>query len=372
MHPWAIALSKRDRTTCNISLKSGIVQKLKEMNLAQTALHIDTHFNLNSNNPLKNALQSADIIPQQVMRLLAEDEQRAIPAIAKDTKMMEQLLRCVQAMPSSHSVILGDSRLMEAVPDESVHLVLTSPPYWTLKKYIGSEGQLGDIADYETFLTELDRVWQHVYRVLVPGGRLVIVVGDVCVSRRQYGKHMVFPLHASIQEHCRVIGFDNLAPIIWYKISNASLEAHGNGTSFLGKPYEPGGVIKNDIEFILMQRKSGGYRKPSITMRTLSIIPEELHRKWFQQIWDIKGASTRNHPAPFPLELAERIIRMFSFVGDTVIDPFLGTGTTSLAASLWARNSIGFEVEPVYHKMALKRLQELRATQLSLIDFEGA
>ena len=140
-------------------------------------------------------------------------------------------------------------------------------------------------------------------RVLVPGGRLIIVVGDVCLSRRRFGRHIVFPLHASIQEHCRNLSFDNLAPIIWYKIANASLEAKGNGTSFLGKPYEPGGVIKNDIEFILMQRKPGGYRSPALNARLLSVIPQALHKQCFQQIWqDVKGASTRQHPAPFPLE----------------------------------------------------------------------
>lgn len=336
----------------------------------QSALHIQTHLDFKGPAPLNDILQSNNLIPQKAQALLIDDEQRALPAIAKDAALTQKIQQVVQTLPSSHSLILGDSRFMEAVPDESVHLVLTSPPYWTLKQYLGGEGQLGDIEDYEAFLNELDHVWRHVYRVLVPGGRLVIVVGDVCVSRRKYGRHLVFPLHASIQEHCRELGFDNLAPIIWYKISNAALEATGNGSSFLGKPYEPGGIVKNDIEFILMQRKSGGYRKPSLTVRVLSVIPESAHRQWFQQIWDIKGASTRNHPAPYPLELAERIIRMFSFVGDTVLDPFLGTGTTSLAASIWGRNSIGFEVEPAYHQMALRRLQKERGVQLSFTTFE--
>lgn len=212
---------------------------------------------------------------------------------------------------------------------------MTSPPYWTLKKYRSGEAQLGEIDDYTNFLDELDRVWKHCYRVLVPGGRIVCVVGDVCLSRRQNkGRHTVVPLHASIQERCRAIGFDNLAPIIWYKIANANYEASGNGGGFLGKPYEPNGVIKNDIEFILMQRKPGGYRKPSLDARLLSVISEEHHRQWFQQVWTgLIGASTRHHPAPYPVELAMRLIRMFSFVGDTVLDPFLGTGTTSVAAA---------------------------------------
>jgi DNA modification methylase len=166
----------------------------------------------------------------------------------------------------------------------------------------------------------------------------------------------VVPLHSSIQEHCRRLGFDNLAPIIWHKIANANYEVEG-GSSFLGKPYEPNAVIKNDIEFILMERKPGGYRSPSVATRILSIISTENHQKWFQQIWSgLTGASTKNHPAPFPLELAERLIRMFSFVGDTVLDPFMGTGTTSLAASKWGRNSVGFEIDSHYFKMAHDRI----------------
>ena len=167
---------------------------------------------------------------------------------------------------------------------------------------------------------------------------------------------MVVPLHSSIQEHCRAIGYDNLAPIIWHKIANAAYEVE-NGSSFLGKPYEPNAVIKNDVEFILMERKPGGYRSPSLVTRVLSVISTEHYQKWFQQIWTgLTGASTKQHPAPFPLELAERLIRMFSFVGDTVLDPFMGTGTTNLAASMWGRNSIGVEVEPYYFDLANQRL----------------
>jgi modification methylase len=244
---------------------------------------------------------------------------------------------------------------------ESIHLVVTSPPYWTLKKYLNTEGQLGHIEDYETFLMELDKVWNLCFRALVPGGRLICVVGDVCLSRRKNnGRHTVIPLHASIQEHCRGIGFDNLAPIIWHKIANVVHEVE-NGSSFLGKPYEPNAVIKNDIEFILMERKPGGYRQPCIATRILSIISQENHQAWFQQIWKgLTGASTKNHPAPFPSELAERLIRMFSFVGDTVLDPFLGTGTTAFAAMRNGRNSIGYEIDERYLDYARKRLLDSR------------
>jgi DNA modification methylase len=155
---------------------------------------------------------------------------------------------------------------------------------------------------------------------------------------------------------------NNLATLVWHKIANAAFEVE-NGSSFLGKPYEPNAVIKNDIEFILMLRKPGGYRKPSEAMRVLSLIGEKQHRAWFNQILRVPGASTRLHPAPFPVELAERLIRMFSFVGDAVLDPFAGMGTTSVAAARCGRNSIAIEVEPSYHRVAVQRAREAIAHQ---------
>lgn len=255
-----------------------------------------------------------------------------------------------------HTLIHGDARELSYLADESVHLVVTSPPYWNLKQYNEHEDQLGHINDYEQFLDELEKVWRHVFRVLVPGGRLVCVVGDVCVSRRRFGRHLVFPLHADISVRCRKIGFDNLNPIIWHKIANASYEV-ANGSKFLGKPYEPNAIIKNDMEFILMQRKPGGYRQPSSEQRRESMIEKKDFDQWFQQIWNIPGASTRNHPAPFPLELASRLVRMFSFVGDTVLDPFCGSGTTMVASLKYGRNSIGVEIDLDYSRMAARYLK---------------
>ena len=310
-----------------------------------------------------------DSLPVRARAFYNEDEQKATPRVAKDEKLIREIEGRVRVLPTFHLLTLGDSRKMDDIPNESVQLVVTSPPYWTLKEYLPHENQLGAIEDYEAFLNELDEVWRSVYRVLVPGGRLVVVVGDVCLSRRRFGRHVVFPLHASIQEHCRALGFDNLAPIIWHKITNAKLESTGNGSSFLGKPYEPNAVIKNDIEYILFQRKPGGYRRPSIAMRVLSVISEKDHRAWFRQIWTLNGASTRQHPAPYPLALAERLVRMFSFVGDVVLDPFLGTGTTSLAAAMWGRNSMGIELEPTYLDIALQRMERSRqAASLPLFE----
>jgi DNA modification methylase len=289
-----------------------------------------------------------------------DDPQRALPRIAKDERLMRLIRERLVDVPTNHELVRGDSRQMQLEPG-SVHLIVTSPPYWTLKEYREHEDQLGWIEDYDEFLDQLDKVWQHCFDALAPGGRLICVVGDVCLSRRKNnGRHTVVPLHASIQERCREIGFDNLAPIIWYKIANAVYEVDRPGSGgFLGKPFEPNGVVKNDIEFILMQRKPGSYRSPSLPARVLSLISAEEHQQWFQQIWQgLTGASTRRHPAPFPVELAERLIRMFSFVGDTVLDPFSGTASTQIAAARCGRNSIGYEVDPVYFDAALKRLEK--------------
>ncbi len=236
--------------------------------------------------------------------------------------------------------------------------MVTSPPYWTLKEYRRTDCQLGWIEDYDEFLDQLDTVWRMCHRALVPGGRLICVVGDVCLSRRKNrGRHTVVPLHASIQERCRAVGFDNLAPIIWHKIANAAHEIERGTAGFLGKPYEPNAVVKNDIEFILMQRKAGGYRRPSLAARTLSLLSEASFKTLFRQVWtDIAGASTRDHPAPFPVALADRLIRMFSFVGDTVLDPFMGTASTNVASAACGRNSIGIEVDPAYFEQAAKRV----------------
>lgn len=260
-------------------------------------------------------------------------------------------------LTTKHRLINGDARDLSFLEDESIHLVVTSPPYWNLKRYNEHPDQLGHINDYESFLKELDKVWHEVFRVLVPGGRLVCVVGDVCVSRREFGRHLVFPLHSDICVSCRKIGFDNLNPIIWYKIANANFEVE-NGSKFLGKPYEPNAIIKNDIEFILMQRKPGGYRKPTELQRELSKIDKKDFNAWFKQIWNIPGASTKKHPAPFPLELASRLVRMFSFHGDTVVDPFCGTGTTMMASLKSGRNSIGIDIDPEYCRMTEKLLKK--------------
>ncbi len=263
--------------------------------------------------------------------------------------------------PTTHKFYLGDARELGVIPGESVHLVVTSPPYGNLKEYPKHDGQLGNLESYEDFLDQLDTVWKECERILVPGGRVCAVVGDVCLSRRRAGRHHVLPLAADIQVRARRLGLDVLTPVIWFKVANIAMEA-STSSRFLGKPYLPGGVIKNDRETIVMLRKPGGYRKPTAKMEAASKIAKDDYFKWFMPIWtDVKGASTREHPAPYPLEIPRRLISMFSFVGDIVVDPFSGTGTTSQAAAVTGRNSVAFEIEPAYNLDARKKFARFQS-----------
>lgn len=260
---------------------------------------------------------------------------------------------------TTHTIVRGDARELSGVADESVHLIVTSPPYFNLKPYATeADGrQLGRIADYEAFLDELDKAWAECARVLVPGGRVCCVIGDVLVPRRAGGRHWVLPLPSDIQVRSRKVGLDNLTPILWYKIANRTNEAGGGSSGFYGKPYQPGAVIKNDHEHILMLRKPGGYRQTPMIQKALSMLQREEMDRWMRPVWsDIRGASLRQgHPAPYPVELAERLIRMFSFAGDIVLDPFAGSGSTAAAAIRAGRNSISMEIEPEYLAMAAAR-----------------
>jgi len=300
---------------------------------------------------------------RNLLELSDRELKSEIPALARDKGRMGEVDQAVRSLPSHHELYQRDARDLSVVDDESVHLAVTSPPYFNLKDYgEASDGQLGDLDGYDEFVELLDDVWREVHEKLVPGGRLCVVVGDVLRSRSEHGRHRVLPLHSTIQEHCRTIGFDNLAPVIWYKIGNASLESGGNAR-FLGKPYEPGAVIKNDVEYVLLLRKPGGYRSPTVEERILSTIEADEHQRMFRQLWsDITGAPQDEHPAPYPVGLAERLIRMFSFVGDTVLDPFTGTGSTAVAASRVGRHSINTEIEPKYVEIAERRIKEERGT----------
>ncbi len=276
--------------------------------------------------------------------------------------------------PTKHDIYEADAREMSFIPTESVHLVCTSPPYGSLKEYPDHPGQLGNMGSYEKFLDELDNVWSECLRMLVPGGRVACVVGDVCISRRNGGRHHVLPLSADLQVRARKLGFDNLTPIRWQKVANIKLEA-SRSSRFLGKPNLPNGIVKNDLEHILFFRKPGGYRKPTEEMEKRSFIPTDDYARWFSPVWtDVSGQLRRDHPAPYPLEIPRRLIRMCSFAGDTVVDPFGGTGTTSMAAIETGRNSISIEIEPTYVDSIEDRLLKDKAhsTQVHIHRSEKA
>jgi site-specific DNA-methyltransferase (adenine-specific) len=263
---------------------------------------------------------------------------------------------------TQHRIFQGDARQMMALGGgPAVQLVVTSPPYWNLKDYPErGDAQLGNRSNYEAFVAQLGKVWARCFELLSPGGRLCIVVGDVCLSRRKAGRHSVVPLHTDVTRTCMTVGFDYLSPIFWYKIANAATEVEGNGAPFLGKPYEPNAIIKNDVEYVLIFRKPGSYRNPTTEQRTLSVIERSDHDRWFRQVWmDVPGqVRVDGHPAPYPKEIAYRLISMFSFVGDTVLDPFWGTGSTTAAAIDAHRSSIGYEIEPRYIEIGRRRFQQ--------------
>lgn len=267
----------------------------------------------------------------------------------------------VQQPPTTHQVRLGDARDLSFIPDQSVHLICTSPPYGMLKEYPSTEGQLGNMQNYDEFLEQLDKVWRECFRILVPGGRIACVVGDVCLSRRKAGRHQVLPLSADIQVRGRAVGFDNLTPIRWLKVSNIALEA-SRSSRFLGKPNLPNGIVKNDLEHILFLRKPGGYRKPTPEQEAMSRIETDVYAQWFAPVWaDVPGQLRKDHPAPYPPAVPRRLIRMFSFVGDTVVDPFSGTGTTALAAMESGRHSVSVDIDRDYVELAAGRLRASEA-----------
>ena len=257
-----------------------------------------------------------------------------------------------------HELHVADARDMSFIPDETVHLVVTSPPYWNLKQYSGpEEAQLGSMNDYDEFLSELSDVWRECFRILAVGGRLACVVGDIFMSKRKFGRHFIIPLHADISRECVEIGFDYLNPVIWHKIPNIKYE-HGDN-NYLGGPYLPNGIVKNEMEYILMLRKPGGYRSLPRDKKDRSIIPKDEYHEMFSQIWTIKGVSTKQgHPAPYPLPLAERLVKMLSYVDDVVIDPFVGSGTTCLAAASLGRSSIGIDISEEYIRLSENNMRK--------------
>ena len=243
-------------------------------------------------------------------------------------------------------VILGDSRSMVEIPDETIDLIITSPPYWTLKDY-GIGVQIGFGQSLYEYFRDLYTVWKESYRVLKRGARLCINIADVYLSSRTYGKYKVVPLHAEVINQCEKIGFDFMGSIIWRKI--VGIKGKYGMKYILGSyPYPPNGIVKIEYEYIMIFKKPGNKMAPSQEIKEASKLTKEEWINYFNSIWEIPGAKQVGHIAMFPKEIPYRLIKMFSFVDDVVLDPFLGSGTTMEAAIELGRNALGYEINSEY------------------------
>ncbi len=244
-----------------------------------------------------------------------------------------------------HKIIQGDSRQMNLLTDRSVHLVVTSPPYWQLKDY-GTQDQIGFHDTYENYINNLNLVWKECHRVLHPGCRMCINIGDQFARSVYYGRYKVIPIRTEIIKFCEAIGFDYMGAIIWQKVTTTNTT--GGATIMGSYPNPRNGILKLDYEFILIFKKHGKAPKPDPALKGKSAMTKEEWNSYFSGHWHFSGARQDGHIAMFPEELPARLIKMFAFVGDTVLDPFLGSGTTSLAAKNLERNSIGYEINKSY------------------------
>ena len=256
-------------------------------------------------------------------------------------------------MKTSHKVIIGDSKYMKEVADESVHLIVTSPPYWQLKDY-GEARQIGFHDSYETYINNLNLVWRECWRILHQGCRLCINIGDQFARSVYYGRYKVIPIRTEIIRFCESSGFDYMGAVIWQKVTTCNTS--GGATVMGSFPYPRNGILKLDYEFILIFRKYGRPPKVSKEVKELSRLSTEEWNQYFSGHWNFPGVKQKKHLAMFPEELPRRLIKMFSFVGDTVLDPFLGSGTTSAVAKSLDRHSIGYEVNRGFLPMIKEKL----------------
>jgi len=259
---------------------------------------------------------------------------------------------------TKHTIIAGDSRQMNLLPDESVHLMITSPPYWQLKDY-GTENQIGYHETYENYINNLNLVWNECYRVLHQGCRLCINIGDQFARSVYYGRYKVIPIRTEIIKFCEIIGLDYMGAIIWQKKTTTNTTG---GAVIMGSfPYPRNGILKIDYEFILIFKKQGVPPKPTKEQKELSAMSKEEWNSYFSGHWNFAGAKQDGHLAMFPEELPARLIKMFSFAGETVLDPFLGSGTTALAAKNLQRNSVGYEINPEFIEFSKQKFNIYQA-----------
>ena len=257
-------------------------------------------------------------------------------------------------MKTHHKIINGDSRNMAELPDNSVNLVITSPPYWQLKDY-GSDNQIGFHDSYENYINNLNLVWKECYRTLSDGCRLCINIGDQFARAVYYGRYKVIPIREEFIKFCENIGFDYMGAIIWQKVTTSNTT--GGGVQMGSYPYPRNGILKLDYEFILIFKKLGDAPKPTKEQKELSKMTPEEWNTFFAGHWNFSGAKQNGHIAMFPEELPRRLIKMFSFVGETILDPFAGSGTTSLAAKNHDRNSVGYEINSDFIPFIKEKLE---------------
>ncbi len=257
-------------------------------------------------------------------------------------------------LKTKHEVINGDSRNMKELSDASVDLIITSPPYWQLKDY-GTENQIGYNDSYEAYINHLNLVWKECYRVLNDASRLCVNIGDQFARAVYYGRYKVIPIRTEIIKFCEAIGFDYMGAIIWQKKTTSNTTG---GASLMGSyPFPKNGILSIDYEFILIFKKLGTPKRPSKEIKEMSSMTKEEWKTYFDGHWNFRGARQDGHIAMFPEELPKRLIKMFSFVGDTVLDPFLGSGTTSLVAKNLNRNSVGYEINPEFIPFIERKLK---------------
>lgn len=263
---------------------------------------------------------------------------------------------------ATHKIIFGDSRSLNQIEDKSVQLIVTSPPYWQLKDY-GTSNQIGFNDSYEDYINNLNLVWSECYRVLSDGCRMCINIGDQFARSVYYGRYKVIPIRTEIIKFCETLGMDYMGAIIWQKAT--TMNTSGGGAIMGSFPYPRNGILKMDYEFILIFKKLGNPPKPTKEQKELSKMTKEEWNKYFSSHWHFNGVKQTEHIAMFPEELPKRLIKMFSFAGETVFDPFLGSGTTSLAAENLGRNSIGYEINKDFKNIIE---QKLNNNQLSLLN----